>query len=107
MKAALYARVSTKDKEQNPELQLKKLREYCNAMGLDVQIGTGSAIGRPRRNIDFNKVLEAYRSCKGSYSAAARLLSQDLGQKVTPGYVWNIIQHRAQELGVGAKELLK
>lgn len=29
MKAFLYARVSTVDKEQNPEVQLHELREYC------------------------------------------------------------------------------
>lgn len=29
MKVALYARVSTIDKEQNPEVQLTQLREYC------------------------------------------------------------------------------
>lgn len=29
MKAALYARVSTKDKAQDPECQLAKLREFC------------------------------------------------------------------------------
>jgi DNA invertase Pin-like site-specific DNA recombinase len=30
MKAALYARVSTDDKDQNPETQLLFLREYCD-----------------------------------------------------------------------------
>jgi len=29
MKAALYARVSTTDKDQNTEVQLSKLRDYC------------------------------------------------------------------------------
>ena len=29
MKAFLYARVSTVDKEQNPEVQLRELREFC------------------------------------------------------------------------------
>jgi DNA invertase Pin-like site-specific DNA recombinase len=33
VKAALYARVSTVDKDQNPEVQLSKLREYCREMG--------------------------------------------------------------------------
>ena len=33
MKAALYARVSTSDKHQNPEVQLDKLRAYCDEMG--------------------------------------------------------------------------
>jgi hypothetical protein len=29
VKAFLYARVSTVDKEQNPEVQLREMREYC------------------------------------------------------------------------------
>lgn len=33
MKIALYARVSTADKNQNPEVQLDKLRSYCEEMG--------------------------------------------------------------------------
>ena len=33
MKAALYARVSTADKDQNLEVQLSKLRQYCREMG--------------------------------------------------------------------------
>ena len=33
MKAALYARVSTADKDQNTEVQLSKLRDYCHEMG--------------------------------------------------------------------------
>lgn len=32
MKAAIYARVSTRDKGQNPEVQLVPLRKYCEAM---------------------------------------------------------------------------
>ncbi len=35
MKVALYARVSTKDKNQNPEMQLEPLRQYCGTMGWD------------------------------------------------------------------------
>lgn len=33
MKAALYARISTTDKDQNTEVQLSKLRDYCEEMG--------------------------------------------------------------------------
>ena len=29
MKVSLYARVSTTDKGQDPELQLRELRDYC------------------------------------------------------------------------------
>jgi len=32
MKAAIYARVSTLDKDQNPEVQLQPMREYCISM---------------------------------------------------------------------------
>ena len=33
MKIALYARVSTNDKGQDPEMQLRELREYCQRRG--------------------------------------------------------------------------
>lgn len=36
MKAALYARVSTRDKEQNPEVQLDQLREWCKQQGYEI-----------------------------------------------------------------------
>lgn len=36
MRAALYARVSTRDKGQNPEVQLTSLREYCRANNLTI-----------------------------------------------------------------------
>lgn len=35
-KVALYARVSTDDKDQNPETQLFALRRYCQERGLEV-----------------------------------------------------------------------
>lgn len=36
MKCAIYARVSTADKDQNPETQLLPLREFCEAQGFEV-----------------------------------------------------------------------
>lgn len=36
MSVALYARVSTSDKGQNPEVQLRELREYCQRRGWTV-----------------------------------------------------------------------
>lgn len=36
MKVALYARVSTRDKNQNPEMQLEPMRKYCKAMEWEV-----------------------------------------------------------------------
>lgn len=36
MKIALYARVSTTDKGQDPEMQLRELREYCERRGWQI-----------------------------------------------------------------------
>jgi DNA invertase Pin-like site-specific DNA recombinase len=36
MKVAIYARVSTSDKEQDPETQLVPLREFVSAQGWEV-----------------------------------------------------------------------
>lgn len=36
MRVAIYARVSTADKDQDPETQLIPLREFCQAQGWDV-----------------------------------------------------------------------
>lgn len=52
MKAALYARVSTSDKGQDVELQLKDMREYCSRIGYTfteyVDIGeSGAKESRP------------------------------------------------------------
>ena len=33
MRVAIYARVSTSDKDQDPETQLLPLRDFCQAMG--------------------------------------------------------------------------
>ena len=47
MKVALYARVSTADKDQNPETQLVHLRDFCHAQGWEVYqeyVDTASAL---------------------------------------------------------------
>ncbi|MGI2335726.1 MAG: recombinase family protein [Dehalogenimonas sp.] len=36
MKVALYARVSTRDKDQNPEVQLSAMRDYCQRQGYEI-----------------------------------------------------------------------
>ena len=43
MRVALYARVSTSDKDQDPETQLLALRDYCRANGWTV---TGEYVDR-------------------------------------------------------------
>ena len=56
MKTALYARVSTLDKGQDPDVQLRELREYCQRRGWDivgeyVDIGvSGAKDSRPELN---------------------------------------------------------
>ncbi len=51
MIVGLYARVSTKDKEQNPENQLIRLRAYCKARGWDfkeyIDYASGAKKDRP------------------------------------------------------------
>ena len=47
MKVAIYARVSTADREQNPETQLMPLRDFCHAQGWEVYqeyVDTASAL---------------------------------------------------------------
>jgi putative DNA-invertase from lambdoid prophage Rac len=47
MKVGVYARVSTSDKEQDPETQLMHLRDFCNAQGWEIYkeyIDTASAL---------------------------------------------------------------
>ena len=36
MKVSLYARVSTRDKDQNPEVQLARLNDYCAFQGWEI-----------------------------------------------------------------------
>lgn len=36
MKAAIYARVSTSNNGQSPEMQLRELREYCLRRGWEI-----------------------------------------------------------------------
>lgn len=56
MKAAIYARVSTANNGQNPEVQLRELREYCDRRGWEIageytDIGvSGSKDSRPELN---------------------------------------------------------
>lgn len=56
MRTALYARVSTSDKGQDPQMQLRELREYCQRRGwgiageyIDIGV-SGSKDSRPELN---------------------------------------------------------
>lgn len=56
MRTALYARVSTSGKGQDPEMQLRELREYCQRRGWEiadeyVDVGvSGAKDSRPELN---------------------------------------------------------
>lgn len=63
VRAALYARCSTLDKGQDPELQLAPLREYCQRRGFTI---TGEYIdngisGTKERRPQLDRLLEAAR----------------------------------------------
>jgi DNA invertase Pin-like site-specific DNA recombinase len=62
MRAALYARVSTVDKGQDPEVQLDDLREYVGRRGFEVvaefvDFASGAWHGRP----EYQRMFDAAR----------------------------------------------
>ncbi len=62
MIVGLYARVSTKDKEQNPENQFIRLREYCQARGWEyreyVDYASGSKMDREGLHMLMDDLME-------------------------------------------------
>ena len=62
MIVGLYARVSTKDKEQNPENQLIRLREYCQSRGWEyreyVDFASGSKMDREGLHMLMDDLME-------------------------------------------------
>ena len=64
MKVALYARVSTTDRDQDPETQLVALRDYCESQSWNiVEEFTDEASARDlRRRVSWRKLLDhSYR----------------------------------------------
>ena len=60
MKVGLYARVSTSDKDQDPEVQLAALREYCEDQGwfiVEEYVDEVSAVDL-RRRVSWRKLLD-------------------------------------------------
>jgi DNA invertase Pin-like site-specific DNA recombinase len=61
MKVALYARVSTRDK-QNPELQLRELKRYCHSRGLQIAFYVvDKASGSTEDRTGLKRILESVR----------------------------------------------
>ena len=65
IKVGLYARVSTKDKEQNPENQLLRLREYCKNRNWDHQEYVDYASGAKKDRPGLKSVMEDLSSLDG------------------------------------------
>jgi DNA invertase Pin-like site-specific DNA recombinase len=62
MRTAIYGRVSTFDKGQDPELQLGPLRDYCKARGMtDVQEFVDICTGSKDRRPELDKLMELAR----------------------------------------------
>jgi len=61
MKVALYARVSRSDKEQNPENQLIRLRDYANRQGWEFEEFKEFASGADADRPIFSALLERCR----------------------------------------------
>jgi DNA invertase Pin-like site-specific DNA recombinase len=74
IRVALYARVSTRDKDQDPELQLEAMREYVHARGWEASeyVDTAAAGDLAHR------------------SAWARLLADAAGRRVDLVMVWKL-----------------
>ncbi len=64
MKAALYARVSTSNGQQSPEMQVRELREYCERRGWEVSgeyVDVGIS-GTKEKRPELNRLLaDAHR----------------------------------------------
>src|SRR5947199_1595157 len=62
LRAGLYARVSTEDRDQDPETQLRPLREYAERRGFSV-VGefVDKASGTTEARPQYQKLLEAAR----------------------------------------------
>jgi len=64
VRAALYARVSTIDKEQSPLPQLAEMRAYCEARGWDVEEFHDYASAAKKKRPGFERMMELVREQK-------------------------------------------
>ena len=67
MKVAVYIRNSTNEERQNPENQIRPLRERCEKDGLDFEIFQEFASGAKESRPELDKMLQRIR--KGDFSA--------------------------------------
>ena len=57
MQVAIYARVSTIDKNQDPEVQLRELREYCDRMGWEYREYVDYASGAKELRPEYRRLM--------------------------------------------------
>lgn len=88
------------------ELERQTISQRVRAgMGYAKEHGTksGKRIGRKRLPIDITNICKAFCACKGNYSEAARLLTEQTGIKVSPGF----IQIRISRQGLNKDEVMR
>ena len=73
MKSALYIRNSTNEERQNPEAQLKPLREYCGRFNLEYDVFQEFASGAKESRPELDKMLQGIRQGLYNKVIVARL----------------------------------
>lgn len=59
MRAAIYARVSTKGKGQTTDLQVSECGEYCKRQGWETELYEDAASGAPRKRPGLDRLMKA------------------------------------------------
>lgn len=62
-----------------------------------------NGLGRKRLNVSLAFVCKALQLCSGNYSKAARVVSNELGEKVSPGFVMS----RIKRAGLTKEDVIK
>jgi len=73
MKTALYIRNSTNEERQNPETQLKPLREYCQDKGLEFEVYQEFASGVKESRPELGRMMDDIRAKKINQVLVLRL----------------------------------
>jgi DNA invertase Pin-like site-specific DNA recombinase len=61
VKAALYVRCSTNEEKQNPETQLRPLKEYCEREEIEYDVFSEFASGAKQSRPELDKMLQGIR----------------------------------------------
>jgi DNA invertase Pin-like site-specific DNA recombinase len=80
MKAAIYIRNSTNEDKQNPETQLKPLKEYCQRYSLDYDTFQEFASGAKESRPELDKLMQCVR--QGMYDKVIVVRLDRLGRSL-------------------------